>query len=141
MAQFSDADEVYQFLGGLFEAAFADEELSTAAASAGVVVRMRLSEPESELVIDLPGRQVLVGAAGADAAAAVDLAMSADNAHALWLGRVQPATLIAMRRVKIRGSVRKLLRMQSMGEQLIPVYEKLLSEAGRDDLLGALESH
>jgi SCP-2 sterol transfer family len=135
MPMFNDCDEVYRYLGGLFEHALADDALATSAAASGVVARFRLVDPQSEFVIDLPGRRVLMGAAGSDVVTAVELEMKADAAHALWLGRVQPAVLIATRRVRVRGSVRKLLRMQSLGEQLIPVYEQLLRAAHREDLL------
>jgi len=78
---------------------------------------------------------VLRGGDGAGVTAAVELEMAADLAHALWLGRVQPATLLATRRARARGSVRKLLRMQTLGERLIPIYEGLLREEHREDLL------
>jgi hypothetical protein len=140
MSVFDSSDEVYRFLGGLFECAVADDALAAATADSGVVVRLRLHDPECELILDLPGRRVLLGDAGADVVAAVELEMAADAAHGLWLGQVQPAVLLATRKVRVRGSVRKLLRMQSVGERLIPVYENLLREANREDLLTAVST-
>jgi len=49
--------------------------------------------------------------------------MTADVAHAGWLGHIQPASLLATRRVGVRGSAHKLLRMQGLVEQLIRVRE------------------
>jgi hypothetical protein len=135
MTVFRDSDEVYRYLGGLFDRACADDVLGPVAAATGVVARLRLVDPDCALVLDLSGRRVLLGSDGDDVAAAVELEMAADLAHALWLGRVQPATLLATRRARARGSVRKLLRMQGLGEQLIPVYEGLLRDANREDLL------
>jgi hypothetical protein len=134
---FRDADEVYRHLGGLFEYVVADEMLADVAAATGLVARLRLTDPDCVLVVDFPGKKVFLGEAGAGVAAAFELDMKADVAHALWLGRISPVTLLATRRVRVRGSARKLLRMQSLGQRLIPVYEKLLRDANREDLLAA----
>ena len=99
--------------------------------------KLRLTDPDCVLVVDFPGKKVFLGEAGTGVTAAFELDMQADVAHAVWLGRIQPATLLATRRVRVRGSARKLLRMQSLGERLIPVYEKLLCDANREDLLAA----
>jgi putative sterol carrier protein len=137
MSIFRDVDEVYRHLGGLFEYVVADETLADVAAATGLVARLGLTDPDCVLVVDFPGRKVFLGEAGTGAAAAFELDMAADVAHAVWLGHIPPATLLATRRVRVRGSARKLLRMQSLGERLIPVYEKLLLDANREDLLAA----
>jgi hypothetical protein len=137
MPVFHDAQDVYRHLGGLFEYVVADESLAIVAAATGLVARLQLTEPDCVLVVDFPGRKVFLGEAGTGVAAAFELQMAADDAHALWLGRIQPASLLATRRVRVRGSARKLLRMQGLGEQLIPVYEHLLHDANREDLLAA----
>jgi len=134
---FHNADEVYRHLGGLFEWVVADESLADVAAATGLVARLRLTDPGCVLVVDFPGRNVFLGEAGIGITAGVELEMTADDAHALWLGRIQPASLLATRRVRVRGSARKLLRMQGLGEQLIPLYENLLRDANREDLLAA----
>ena len=69
--------------------------------------------------------------------AGVELEMTADDAHDLWLGIIHPASLLATRRVRVRGSARKLLRMHGLGEQPIPLYENLLRDANREGLLAA----
>jgi hypothetical protein len=134
---FRDADDVYRHLGGLFEYVVADDKLADVAAATGLVARLRLTDPDCVLVVDFPGKKVFLGESGTGVAAAFELDMRADAAHALWLGRIPPATLLATRRVRVRGSARKLLRMQSLGERLIPVYEKLLCNANREDLIAA----
>lgn len=137
MPLFHEADEVYRHVGGLFEYVVASETLADLAAATGLVARLRLTHPNCMLVVDFPGRKVFLGEAGSGVTAAFELDMEADAAHALWLGRISPATLLATRQVRVRGSVRKLLRMQSLGEQLVPVYERLLRDANREDLLAA----
>jgi len=137
MPMFHDSEDVYRHLAGLFDYVVAGETLAAAAAVTGLVARLRLSEPDSVIVVDFPARKVYVGEAATDVRAAVELAITADVAHAMWLGRVQPAALLATRKVKIRGSARKLLKMQGLGEQLIPVSEKMLRDANRADLLAA----
>src|SRR5450755_2867165 len=118
MSIFRDVDEVYRHLGGLFEYVVADETLADVAAATGLVARLRLTDPDCVLVVDFPGKKVFLGEAGTGVAAAFELQMAADDAHALWLGRTQPASLLATRRVRVRGSARKLLRMQGLGQQL-----------------------
>jgi hypothetical protein len=135
MPIFRDADEVYRHLGGLFECVVADESLADVAAATGLVAGLRLTDPDCVLVVDFPGRTVFFGEAGIGRPVGVELEMTADVAHALWLGRIPPASLLATRRVRVRGSARKLLRMQGLGERLIPIYEKLLRDANREDLL------
>jgi hypothetical protein len=99
------------------------------------VAGLRLTDPDCVLVVDFPGRTVFFGEAGIGRQVGVGREMTADVAHALWLGRIPPASLLATRRVRVRGSARKLLRMQGLGERLIPIYEKLLRDANREDLL------
>src|SRR5271169_1061902 len=90
MPVFHDADEVYRHLGGLFEYVVADEKLADVAAATGLVARLRLTDPDCVLVVDFPGKKVFLGEAGTGVAAAFELDMEADVAHAVWLGRIPP---------------------------------------------------
>ena len=65
------------------------------------------------------------------------MVLSADTAHAFWLGKVNITVALARGTVKARGPVAKVLRLVPLVEPSFPRYEQILRDAGRTDLLEA----
>jgi hypothetical protein len=53
MAFFSDADEVYRYIGRMFEEIVADEELGPKFQRADTVVQYRYSDPDSQVTVKM----------------------------------------------------------------------------------------
>lgn len=133
MAFFTGPDEVYTYLSELWRNAFKDEELAKKLASSGLRLRLNYTDPASTITVDLPGQSVIDG----ENTDPVDISlfMAADTAHRFWLGKVNASVALAKGTVRVKGPVPSLLKLVPNLKELFPIYETLLKEAGRDDLL------
>ena len=137
MPGFADEDELHRYIGGIFETALADPELAPKLAATGLVLRMRCTDPDSGLVIDLPGRKVHPLSDGSAPEAHATMAMSTETANAYWQGQVNLTFAMARGKVKVDGTVTKLLQLAPLAKKLFPVYVDRLRADGRDDLVVA----
>lgn len=134
---FRDAGEVRQYIGGIFESAFADPDIGPKLVATGIVLAFEFSEPEAVLVIDTPSRSVALGEDRADAAATptASMRMTADTGNAYWQGKVNLPLAMAKGKIKVEGNVASLLKLAPLGSKLYPVYIDQLTRDGRQDLL------
>ena len=135
MPGFADEDELYRYIGGIFEAALHDPELEAKLRGTGLVLRQQCTDPESALVIDLAGGTVWKGAEHGAPAAHATMTMSTETANAYWQGKVNLTFAMAKGQVKVDGTVTKLLQLAPLSKKLFPVYVDRLKADGRDDLL------
>jgi hypothetical protein len=134
MAVFVDAEEIYRYIGGMLEEAVADPVVGTRLAGYGVVLRVHYTDPTATMTVDLPARRVLYGDTGS--APDVELFMTGDFAHRLWLGRARLARALLRGDLRARGAF-TAIRLSSLSKSLAPVYRALLEDAGRPDLVAA----
>lgn len=78
MAVFKDEDEVYAFLGGIFQRGLEKEGLADKLANSGVVLRVHYTDPDAVVTVDMPKKVVETGAASTSVPN-VELFMSADT--------------------------------------------------------------
>jgi putative sterol carrier protein len=135
VSTYQDANELYQYMGKMFEIAVNDPRFVQATKDGDLVVRLNYTDPDSTLLVDFPGRTVSFGLEAAAAAATVDLRMSADDGHKFWLGKLNFTLALAQRKVKMEGSATKALKLLPLTKPLFASYEQLLRDAGREDLL------
>jgi putative sterol carrier protein len=135
---FKDADEVYAFIGRLFEDLAEDDELAPKFRKANTIVQYRYREPESQITLNLiegEGGQVDCGPTSMEPE--VVMTMDADTAHRFWLGQVNVTVALARGQMKAKGPVAKILKLVPLVKPVFPRYRRLLEEAGREDLLEA----
>ena len=138
MPYFKDADEVYQFIGKLFEDLAEDEELAPKFQKANTIVQYRYRNPESTITVKVKedeDGQVDMG--DTDMEPEVVMSMEADTAHRFWLGKVNVTVALARGQMKAKGPVAKILKLVPLTKPIFPRYRKMLEEAGRQDLLDA----
>ena len=128
MGVFKDEAELYTYLGGIFELATTKAELADKLAASGVVLRIHYTDPDATITVDMPAKEVETGA---------DSAKTADTGNKFWLGKVNLSVAMARGTVRAMGPVPKLLKIIPAAKELFPEYEKMLVEAGRDDLVNA----
>lgn len=131
---FKDAGEVRKYIGGIFEAAFADAEIGPKLEATGIVLAFKFSEPDAVLVIDTVRRSVGL-ADESDAASTAAMRMTADVGNAYWQGKVNLPLAMAKGKIKVEGNVASLLKLAPLGSKLYPVYIDRLTQDGRQDLL------
>ncbi len=137
MASFTGADEVYTYIGGIFDMAMADEELGPRFAASGVILRLSYTNPDSVIVVDMPNRTVYRGDDSADLKPTVQMFMAADVGHEFWLGNVNISTALAKGDMRAKGPIPKILKLVPLTRALYPRYRAQLEAAGRTDLLAA----
>jgi putative sterol carrier protein len=138
LAYFKDADEVYAYIGKLFEELSEDEELAPKFSKANTIVQYRYRDPDSQITVKLldgQGGQVDLGETTLEPE--VVMSMDADTAHRFWLGNVNVTVALARGQMKAKGPVAKILKLVPLVKPVFPRYRKLLADAGRGDLLEA----
>jgi hypothetical protein len=138
LAYFKDADEVYRYIGKLFQDLADDEELGPKFRSANTVVQYRYRQPESQITVRLrEGEDRRVDLGETDLDPEVVMSMEADTAHRFWLGKVNITVALARGQIKAKGPVAKILKLVPLVRPVFPRYRKMLEDAGRQDLLEA----
>jgi putative sterol carrier protein len=135
---FKDADEVYSFIGKLFEDLAEDEELAPKFQKANTIVQYRYRNPESVITVKIKeGEDGQVDLGDTAMEPEVVMSMEADTAHRFWLGKVNVTVALARGQMKAKGPVAKILKLVPLTKPVFPRYRKMLEEAGRKDLLEA----
>ena len=138
MAYFKDADEVYRFIGKLFEDLADDEELAPKFRKASTIVQYHYRDPESIITVRLQeGEAGDVDFGETTMEPEVVMTMDADTAHRFWLGKVNVTVALARGQMKAKGPVAKILKLVPLVKPVFPRYRQMLEEAGRQDLLEA----
>jgi putative sterol carrier protein len=138
VAVFKDEQEVYQFIGKLFQDLADDDELGPRFRKADTIVRYQYSNPESQITVKMKdGEEGQVDLGPSDLDPEIVMVMEADTAHKFWLGKVNVTMALARGQMKAKGPVAKILKLVPLVKPVFPRYQKMLEEAGRDDLLKA----
>lgn len=137
MPVFKDSDEVYRYIGGIFEAAIADPDIGPKTKEAGLSMLFRYTEPDSVLFVDFATGSVFVGDAVPDTEPKLRLGMAADDAHRFWLGQLNLVMAIAKGKVRVKGPVPEMLKLLPLAKPLFDRYRQILAADGREDLLAA----
>ncbi|HWH43951.1 MAG TPA: SCP2 sterol-binding domain-containing protein [Thermoleophilaceae bacterium] len=138
MAYFKDAEEVYSFIGKLFEDLAEDDELAPKFRKANTIVQYQYRNPESTITVQLiEGEDGIVDCGETSLDPEVVMSMEADTAHKFWLGKVNVTVALARGQMKAKGPVAKILKLVPLVKPVFPRYVKLLEDAGRQDLLDA----
>ena len=127
MPFFDSAEEVYQYVGGVFRAARDHPEVGPRLSSAGVVMQVYYKDPDASLTIRMEDPMV-VDDGGDDPNADVKLYMPSDIADRYWRGEYNLAVGLAKGKVKARGPVNKILKLVPLTKPLFPMYRDLVSE-------------
>jgi putative sterol carrier protein len=131
---FANSAEVTNYIGGIFETAFEDDEIGPKLVDTGLVVAFDFTDPEALVVIDMANKSVRERLAGGPAPTAT-MSMTADTGNAYWQGKVNLPLAMAKKKIKVDGNVGSLLKLAPLGKKLYPRYIERLQSDGREDLL------
>lgn len=136
MAYFKDADEVYEFIGGLFVDLADDDDLGPKFRKANTIVQYRYSDPESVITVKMvEGEDGVVDLGETSMEPEVVMTMDADTAHKFWLGKVNVTVALARGQMKAKGPVAKILKLVPLVKPVFPRYREKLEQEGREDLV------
>ena len=133
MPGFASEDELYRYVGGIFETGFDDPDLGPRMVATQMIFQLKCTEPDSSLIIDMASRKVYQGTAGPEPDAVLLMSTEMSNAH--WQGKVNLPVAMARGKVKVEGNAAKLLALAPLGKKLFPRYVESLKADGRDDLV------
>ena len=136
MAYFKDDQEVYEYIGKLFEDLSVDPELSPKFRKADTIVQYQYRNPESQITVKMMENedgQVDLGPTELDPE--VVMTMEADTAHKFWLGKVNVTVALARGQMKAKGPVAKILKLVPLVKPVFPRYKAQLEADGREDLV------
>ncbi len=135
MPYFKDADEVYRYIGRLFQDLATDDELGPKLRKADTIVQYQYRKPESQITVKMreaEESQVDFGETAMEPE--VVMTMDADTAHRFWLGKVNVTVALARGQMRAKGPVAKILKLVPLVKPVFPRYRTMLAEAGRTDL-------
>ena len=135
MAYFKDPDEVYQFIGRLFQDLAADDELGPKFRKADTIVQYQYKNPESQITVKMreaEDSEVDFGETSMEPE--VVMTMEADTAHRFWLGKVNVTVALARGQMRAKGPVAKILKLVPLVKPVFPRYRRMLEESRRVDL-------
>ena len=138
MAVFKDDQEVYQYIGKLFQDLATDDDLGPRFRKADTIVQYQYSNPDSQITVKMKDGeegQVDFGTTSLDPE--IVMVMEADTAHKFCLGKVNVTMALARGQMKAKGPVAKILKLVPLTKPIFPRYKEMLEENGREDLLKA----
>jgi putative sterol carrier protein len=135
---FKDDQEVYQYIGRLFQDLTDDPELSPKFRRADTIVQYRYSNPDSQITVKMKeGQDGRVDFGDSDLEPEIVMTMEADTAHKFWLGNVNVTMALAKGQMKAKGPVAKILKLVPLVKPVFPRYREMLERDNREDLLKA----
>jgi hypothetical protein len=127
MSTFSDAAELYRYVGGVFRIAADHPEIGPKMRAANITMQVNYSDPAASLTIRFREPMEVIDG-GQDDDADVRLSMPADIAHRYWRGEYNLAVGLAKGQVKAKGPVNKILKLVPITKPLFPIYRELTAE-------------
>ena len=121
MAFFKDEQEVYQFIGKLFQDLAVDEVLFPQFQKANTVVQFPFKSPKSQITLKIKeGQAGQVDLGPTELVPEVVMTMDADIAHRFWLGQVNVTVALAPRPDEGQGSGRQDPQAPAADEDRVP---------------------
>jgi alkyl sulfatase BDS1-like metallo-beta-lactamase superfamily hydrolase len=135
MPKYTSDTDLYNYVGGIFQQAWADQELGARLSATGAVLLVTCTDPDSEVVLDMPNQKAYPSVTASPVAPNATLRMSTETANAFWQGKVNMTLAIAKGQVKAEGSVMKVLKLIPNVKHLFPIYIQGLRDDARADLV------
>jgi putative sterol carrier protein len=135
---FKDDQEVYRYIGRLFQELGDDAELGPKFRKADTIVQYQYKNPDSQITVKMKeGEEGQVDFGPSEMQPEIVMVMDADTAHKFWLGKVNVTMALAKGQMKAKGPVAKILKLVPLVKPVFPRYQKMLEEEKRDDLVQA----
>lgn len=132
MTFLSDADRVYEYIGGIFRAAAAHPEVGSELAAIGIVMQIYVSDPDASITVRFED-PITVQDGGADPEAGLIVRLSAEIAHRYWRGEYNLAVGLAKGKIEVTGPVDVLQTIALLTRPLFPVYRDMVEKKPSGD--------
>jgi len=126
MSVFTSRDQAVAVFSRLFEILLDDQTFSSRLRDARLSLRLIQTKPDFQIHVSPDG----VAVDDTVTPAVLTIKMSSDTAHALWSGTLLVPLAVATGKVRIRGSVAKMLEFQPLLRPAFDRYPQIATEAG-----------
>ena len=120
---FKDAAAAEEVFGDLWNRIFEETDIANAFKEKGISLLIECSDPDVAMYVDENGP--VLGAEVAKMNPVVTMKMSLDTAHLFWLNKVNIAKALAMRKIRAKGPVQKVLAILPIlkpGQEMYPSF-------------------
>jgi putative sterol carrier protein len=124
MAVFETVEQVEQIQGRFLRELMAEPEVWGKLSSSNMCFVMHYSEPTCDVFIDCRGEAATVAVSPDRHEADIELTLTADIGHEMWLGKVNLVTAMASRKIKTKGNVARFAGMVPLMTIGMPRYRK-----------------
>jgi putative sterol carrier protein len=126
MPAFTSREHAVPVFSQLFEILLEDDAFRAIVRDEGLSVRFVHTKPDFELYVDADGVRV----DGPPASTTLAIRMSCDTADALWSGRLLMPIAVATGKIRIRGSVARVIEFVPLLRPAFDRYPELAAAAG-----------
>ncbi len=128
MAIFQSDQQLYSVLQDVFAAVTATPELIEPFTRSNLVIRMKTSDPDAEILLDgrQPPLEVFYGARPGKAN--LDVQMAADLLHRIWLGDQSASEAFFGGRIKTKGNLLKATQLLDLFRECERVYPAIVAK-------------
>ena len=133
MSVFESTEHLYRVMNDVFITVAAQEEKIEPFVRSNLVVRIRFTEPEGEILVDgrQPPLEVFYGERPGKAN--LEIALSGDLLHRIWLGEQSTSEAFFGGQIKTKGSLFKMMKLVDLFRTCEEVYGDIAVEHGLTD--------
>ena len=130
MAVFQSQDHLYDVMNDVFVKVSTDSENIDSFLRSNLVIRVRFTGPEGEMLIDgrQPPLEVFYGPRPGQAN--LEVTLPGDLLHEIWLGRQSTSEAFFSGKIKTKGSLLKLMKLVDLFRECERVYGNVAAEHG-----------
>ena len=128
MPVYATAEELYTVLKQVFALVNQKPEQIESFTSSNLVIRMRFSQPEAEVLLDgrQPPLEVFFGARPGNAD--LELSMSADLLHRIWMGQTKLREAFFGGQIQTKGNILRAMKLTELFQEAENAYPLVLAK-------------
>jgi hypothetical protein len=128
MAVFASKEELYAVLQRVFERLSAEPEKIAPFTHSNLVIRILLSDPDAEVLIDgrQPPLEVFFGPTPGNAN--LEFSLSADLLHRIWMSEESTSSAFFSGRIRSKGSLLKATHLIDLFRDIEEIYPAIAAE-------------
>ncbi len=126
MAIFKNTDYLYEVLGGFWKTLYEKPEFSNSLKEADVQIKFEISDPSATLWVGPDGVEFGEQSLKAD----VTMQLAGDTCHAFWMKDLSLPVALAMRKIKSRGNIAKIMKLLPVLKPAYEMYPEYMKKNG-----------
>jgi hypothetical protein len=133
MAVYANAEQFYAVMKEVFDFVVQHPQHIDSFTRSNLVIRMRTKQPEAEILLDgrQPPLQVFFGPT--PGLANLEISLSADLLHAMWLGIESTHKAFFTGRIRTSGNLLKAMQLGEVFQEAERIYPTIARKYGLDE--------